>query len=193
MADFAAQDAPPGALNLVADSEAMLASGVFPEHKLCRGVFGKMGDVVDLGTLGDSGPQVSPSVNGVTRAMAGPLRSITSPRHHAFHSSSCHGPIFLFRKNLHLLSIIHFDHAPTHAHACTMHHAPCIMHVCSACLYPINIQVGGEIRRACCIHSHCTHKFDVCLRWPGVYRHFLPCYPHEVLSSFLFFFKWSCV
>lgn len=125
MADFAAQDAPPGALNLVADSEAMLASGVFPEHKLCRGVFGKMGDVVDLGTLGDSGPQVSPSVNGVTRAMAGPLRSITSPRHHAFHSSSCHGPIFLFRKNLHLLSIIHFDHAPTHAHACTMHHAPC--------------------------------------------------------------------
>ena len=59
MADYAVQNAALGAANnLVAEAETTLAGGVFPEHRLCRGVFGKMGAVVDLGTLGSSGPQV---------------------------------------------------------------------------------------------------------------------------------------
>ena len=58
MANCAAEQTAPGTPNLVAEAEATMAAGVFPEHKLCRGVFGKMGGVVDLGTLGSSGPQV---------------------------------------------------------------------------------------------------------------------------------------
>lgn len=48
-----------GSSNLVADAEATLAAGVFPEQKVCQNVFGQSGTLVDLEVLVDSGPQVT--------------------------------------------------------------------------------------------------------------------------------------